>query len=512
MNDDRFSPNRAIIASLTGVLFTLAYSQAPLFTSNQNQYFLHGLAAAGYGNLAQDWLAGTLDPTPVFSWLVQATYAGVGDWFFYVEYGLLLAVTFWGLVSIAARVVPTGLSVPGRLILAAVLTALFSEALRVPLSHLPWTDGGYLFEGGLAGQRLLGPVFEPSAFGGLLVVSIALFLADRPYAAALLAAGAASLHPTYLLTAACLVIAYIGILALADHRQRSALACGALALAGVLPILLHTLSVFGLSTSQVSADAARVLVDFRIPHHAIPAEWLDPSVALKLVLIVGAMLAVRRSRLLLILLIPAVVGLALTGLQIATSSDRLALIFPWRVSALLVPLSTAILAGKGVALGLAWLERRSRRLPAWSSAAARIVLACLALAGTASFAIHIQRQADDPQQQLFAEVRHLAAPGQVYLIPPRQQDFRLATGQPVFVDFKAIPYAPAEVLTWYDRIQLAQFFYRDNPADVNCHLLDRAAAAGVTHVVLEPEQRDAHCEGLHKLWSDDAFEVDRLGP
>ena len=39
------------------ILFALAYTQAPLYYSNQNQYLLHGLATAGYGHLDGDWLA-----------------------------------------------------------------------------------------------------------------------------------------------------------------------------------------------------------------------------------------------------------------------------------------------------------------------------------------------------------------------------------------------------------------------------------------------------------------------
>ena len=52
-------------------VFGVSYTQAPLYYSNQNQYFLHGLAAAGLGDLHQDWLANTKDPTPVFSWIVE---------------------------------------------------------------------------------------------------------------------------------------------------------------------------------------------------------------------------------------------------------------------------------------------------------------------------------------------------------------------------------------------------------------------------------------------------------
>src|SRR4051794_31965424 len=75
---------------LGAALFSLAYGQAPLYYSNQNQYFLHGLAHAGHGLLADDWLARTSDPTPLFSGLVEATVRYLHPWAFHVSYGLLL--------------------------------------------------------------------------------------------------------------------------------------------------------------------------------------------------------------------------------------------------------------------------------------------------------------------------------------------------------------------------------------------------------------------------------------
>src|SRR5262249_45263360 len=61
---------RAVV--LAGCL-TVAYTQLPLYSANQNTYFLHGLANSGSGQLAHDWLAKTADPVPVFSALVQFT-------------------------------------------------------------------------------------------------------------------------------------------------------------------------------------------------------------------------------------------------------------------------------------------------------------------------------------------------------------------------------------------------------------------------------------------------------
>src|SRR5436190_6480308 len=74
---------------LGSILFAAAYCQAPLYYSNQNQYFLHGLAEAGEGLLADDWLAKTRDPTPVFSGLVAVTGRSLHPWAFHVYYALL---------------------------------------------------------------------------------------------------------------------------------------------------------------------------------------------------------------------------------------------------------------------------------------------------------------------------------------------------------------------------------------------------------------------------------------
>src|SRR5581483_7182670 len=81
-------------------IFSLAYAQAPLYYSNQHQYLLHGLAQGGYGYLAEDWLAKTPDPTPLFSLVVQATYQYAHPSLFYFYYALLQGAYFASLVAL----------------------------------------------------------------------------------------------------------------------------------------------------------------------------------------------------------------------------------------------------------------------------------------------------------------------------------------------------------------------------------------------------------------------------
>src|SRR5262245_61426322 len=83
------------------VIFWLAYTQAPLYYSNQNQYYLHGLAegskpwtkdVGGLGLLKNDWLVNTKDPTPLFSFLIATTYRYLHEWVFYVYYIVMLGI------------------------------------------------------------------------------------------------------------------------------------------------------------------------------------------------------------------------------------------------------------------------------------------------------------------------------------------------------------------------------------------------------------------------------------
>src|SRR5438445_11000945 len=94
----RFAGLGVLPALFWAAAFVAACGQPPLYFSNQNQYFLHGLAAAGRGDLGHDWLANTLDPTPAFSAGVGWLYTHAGEWAFYGVYAILQGVYFVSLV------------------------------------------------------------------------------------------------------------------------------------------------------------------------------------------------------------------------------------------------------------------------------------------------------------------------------------------------------------------------------------------------------------------------------
>jgi len=490
------------------LLFGLAYAQSPLYSSNQNQYFLHGAARAVQGYLSQDWLANTVDSVPVFSLLIELTYRYLDPFVFYLYYFVLFGIYLLALFDIASHLFEIRRTATTRLVFLALMVVLHSAALRLVSSRLLGAEWEYLFDGGVAGQRLLGPVFQPSCFGVLLLLSLDLFLRRNPYWAVAAAAAAATLHPTYLLGAAVLTLAYLFVTWREMRNLKNALALGMVALLLVLPITVYVVLALGPTSAQVSREAQQVLVEYRIPHHAIPSQWMDTTVLVKLVLVGAALVLARRSRLFPILLLTFLGALALTALQILTGSLTLALLFPWRLSVILVPLATALLTAWLATRSPSWLARRGTGRLRWLETLSLATVLVLGFAGIVRFKLESDRNRADAARPMMAFVQATLAPGDVYLIPPKLQEFRLLTGAPIVVDFKSIPYRDVEVLEWYERARHADWFYRDRPEYVDCGLLEEMRQNyGVTHVVLGPYLLELVCPSLHEIYRDANYAV-----
>jgi hypothetical protein len=501
----------AALCTLAVLAFGLAYGQSPLYTSNQNQYFLHGAARAGIGFLSEDWLANTADPTPVFSWIVEWTYRLLPPAAFYLEYLLLFGVYLAALWLIADALFELRTSRTRALVFLVFIVILHAAALRVVQGRLLGETWEYLWDGGVAGQRLLGTVLQPSSFGVFLLLSIGLFARGRFAWACASAALATSVHPTYLLPAAILVLAYCLIAWREERSLRRPLLLGLLALALVTPIVLYVVIALGPTGPDYFALAQQILVQERVPHHALPAAWLDATVLVKLALIFLALIVTWKSRAARVIALATAAGLLLTVIQILSGSEMLALLFPWRISAVLVPASVGLLCG--------WIARRASGDPPLANArqSRMVSIACVAiallLAAAGVVAFRVQRAERDahPASGVFHFIREHARSGEVYLIPAALQEFRLATGAPALVDRKSIPYLDTDVVEWSERMHLVDFVYREEPDDVNCALLDQLAERyGVTHIVLDEDLLDLACPQSREVYRDSHYAVHAL--
>lgn len=515
-------------AFVWAALFAVAHTQSPEYYSNQHQYYLHGFAQAGVGRLNEDWIANTQDPTPVYSLAVAIFYRLTGPFAFQAIYFLLLGVYFESIRRLITALPGLPNRESAQLLFLTLFLAAHAALLRVAFVRLTGVDYPWYLQAGVAAQYLLGPGLQPSAFGVLLVTSLAAFVHHRPILAAGLAAAAAVMHSTYLLPAGLMVLAYLTVL-LREGKTRTGLMSGSIALAMVLPVLVFNARTFLDGGSAQMHEAQRIFAHDRIPHHTEFDRWFDWMAAIQMGVMAVALILVRRTRLFLALAIPAAVCTGLTVVQVLAQSDSVALLFPWRFSAVLMPVAIAIIFGKlsmlagdrGIINGLCGLFAIG-----------------FAAGGIAVMVFGLGYYTNDSELPLLNYIREHKQPGEVYLLPVKfptikkespagqsktfappvrvsdagipvdLQRFRLSTGAPIYIDFKAPPYAPAEVLEWRERMNNAERWYKQRDWDSTG--IDREVrAAGITHVITTTD-KDVKCTTLRLVVSDDNYRLYRF--
>jgi hypothetical protein len=524
---------------LFAVLFAFAHTQSPLYYSNQNQYFLSGLADGGVGNLSADWLANTADPVPAFSAFVAFCVRYLGTWPFHAMYFVALMGYFlalWWLV----RKLPFAPSENGQWVVAVLLIVSHAGIVRFASERWLGADYPWFFHCGLASQYVLGPGLQPSVIGVLLVAAVAAYLNERPVLAAGMASGANLIHATYLLPAAMLIVGFL-VGEVLRKRWRSAVVSAILALLLVLPTVVYDLRTFAPTDSKSFAESQRILVEIRIPHHAQPARWFDWVAGVQVIWMLLGLVAVRRTR----LFVPFCVTYSLVAVGtlavIVTNHLTLSLLFPWRVTAVLVPVSTAVLAA-WVNSGLERLATKFTATTKWVEASPRfsfvrlglfVVSLFSALSGIVVMVFHLGYREPEYENPVLEHVARTRQPGDLYLVPAKIPKpsaargvysntfvrppaanrpgifeiarFRLATGAPVFVDFKSIPYRDDEVLEWYRRVAATEKWYTHPDWDAN-GAFDEITREGITHVVA-PTSVNLNCSRLELVFEGGAYRV-----
>lgn len=491
--------NRKVLAiSASMILFNIVYFQSPLYVSNQHTKFLHGLAAAGYGYLENDWLAGTVDPLPVFSALVRVTCRFLNEQVFYLYYAVLLGVYLCSIMAILDLLY--GFHCSPRLKIFIFLSLFLAF-------HSRFFKTEAVFDGA-AKQYLLGGYLQPCVFGVLILLSIVLFLKERPVLAVATVAASSWFHSVYLVSAGILTITYMFIL-LTRKSVRPALLAGAAALVLVAPVAAYSYFFLGPTSSELSARSLDILVNYRIPHHTDPEKWYGGAI-LYFMLIGGGVFLARKTRMFPVLAIPACFAALSSVIHYFFRVDFIGLLGPWRVTVWLVPVSNAVilyslasfLAARTALPGRRYLKRMM------------VVLCSTALALPVLYGLKVMvfdtdyRELDrNPMQQWVYDHK---APGDTYLVPVGMADFRLFTGAPVLVTHKSHPYKDVEVIEWYRRVRLSQQFYGDNDFDKYSMVRELAGRYGVTHVVSGLEPRFDDLDGLERVYRDEKYEIFRI--
>lgn len=440
-------PEHALVLTLS-----LALSIAFPVVSNQNQYLAHTkLGPEG------DWLVGTIDPYPPFTWLASLL----------IHTGGLEALRLltWGanVVVVAALYVLSRAVLPNVDRRASAIALLLCIITLSPLwSYIPKLRAVNIMTG-VANQSALSGFAQPSLFGVLILMALPTWVraveptAARPARSEIglaiaLTSIACVVHPTYLIAVAVgLATAF-----LARIRSVSWVRVGnfvAIGLTVLLPSVTLNPSILSLAGGGDPAlqDALRRFAFERIPHHTLISDWPTRDLWVVLVTVLAMVVLVRNG----LPTLAAWLGLTLAVVVLAallvyaTQSVRIALMFPWRVSVFLAPVAAVIVTTEFARLV-------GRRVPVPRVGIA-VVAALLGVAGL----ISTTRQIPVPQRDRAVSMVRESGVSGIGLIPLDAENIRLNAGVPVYVDYKSPPYTGKDLVEWWRRVDRVRAFEQD---------------------------------------------------
>jgi hypothetical protein len=223
-----------------------------------------------------------------------------------------------------------------------------------------------------------------------------------------------------------------------------------------------------------------------------------------------------RSVLFPVLALAVAASALLTALQLITGSETLALLFPWRLTVFLVPVSAAlVLAAATKALlalgrlaggvGSRFTDHPDRLRAAGRAGAAVLAGLVISVSIVAGAERIIRLDAEPKPSPIGRAIAAARLPGDLYLTPPMAYALRIDAAIPVYVDYKTHPYKDSEVLEWRRRLRQSTRAYAGGR--LRCERLRLTTREeGITHVIVRKPTR-GRCSFLDKSYAVDDYTV-----
>jgi hypothetical protein len=200
-------------------------------------------------------------------------------------------------------------------------------------------------------------------------------------------------------------------------------------------------------------------------------QWVTTLDVAKIFMIAAAAYVCRKrnERLAFVISISLFLGLVVTVIFAFFDDDRLLLLFPWRVSAVLAPIALVLIVSDALSgLRHTWVGNNQKLL----------IIPIILLAGSLQFmkiyhdypgfvpAYWIEAAFKGGAQNMKVQDRFermevidwakTQDPADLYLVPLDFEQFRIKSGKPIFVDWKSHPFKDVEVIEWKRRIGVAE--------------------------------------------------------
>ena len=461
-----------IIFSLS-VIFALTIQQFTLF-KGAFVVLIHALEIFNDNKLQNDWIANQTDHIPLFTYFNYILIK-----FFSVK---ILYFTHFVLLSLCA------------LSLFLISKSIFTNLEKSNFIIVWFTFFILIFHensffSGVAGQSIIDAGYQPASYGVLFFLGIYFFLINKIFLSILFICISASFHPTYIIHSGFLVLGfsmYFYLFKKYSDLLKIFLYYSLL----ILPITIFVFFNF-LNLDRDTTILGQEILMKRIPHHADIHYWFSYKDIISIITFFISLILIRdKTKLFISLGIFGFCSIFLSIIQYFVEINSLALVFPWRSSVFLMPISSIII--------ISFLINKFREKLLNKKKLIYVVFFSISIFfGLKSHILENLNSNFEKKIFLFNKIKKYYNEIDSILVPIDTVSIRLNTGLPIFINHKHHPFKHNEIIDWDLRLKLASNFYNaKNLESQNKFLKEIIELEKISHILFKKTQFYPECKDL----------------
>ena len=462
-----------LILLFLSAIFALTIQQFVLFKGNI-VVLIHAIEIFNDNKLQNDWVANQTDHIPLFTSFNYILIKLFSIKILYIIHFILLSLCAFSLFLICKYIYPKLEKSNFILIWFTLFIFIFHENS---------------FFSGLAGQSLIDPGYQPASYGVLFFLGIYLFLINKNFLSIFFICIAASFHPTYIIHSGFLAVGFM-LYFFISKKYLNLFKIFLYFSLLILPITIFVFFNFFNLDREITNLGQEILMK-RIPHHANILYWFSYKDIISLITYLISLILIRNKiKLFIPLGIFGFCSIILSIIQFFLQINSLALIFPWRSSVFLIPISSMIIMSSLV-------EKIRENFIIKRKIIYTIFLSISIFFGVKS---HIIENLNlDFKEKIFLsdEIKKNYKTIDSILVPIDTVSLRLNSGLPIFINHKHHPFKVDEIIQWDLRVNLAKDFYRAKNYNTQKQNLNKILKIEkVSHVLFKKSQFYPECKNL----------------
>ena len=440
------------------LIFLATITQQYLFKGNHVLLIYGFKNLISFNNLNNDWVTNFTNHVPLYTYLTFILSKFFSIKSIYILYYLLLFICTFSLFKILDQNYKFN---QREVILWFLFFLIFFH------------ENSYFV--GVAGQSVINETLQPSTFGIFFFLSIFCFLNSKITLSVIAICIAVYFHPTYLIHSIFFILGYL-ICKLINKNYLSFFKIGIIYFILIIPVVYFLYSNFIIEDPTINFSAQKILVEDRIPHHAKISQWFTYKDFISIVIIgIGLYLIRDKKSFFIPLLVVFVLSFSLTLIQYFTNNYFIALLFPWRSSVFLMPITSLVIISyfvKKINLNLKFITILF------------LVVFSVFFLKNIFIEERFNKKLDD-KKDLFIFLNDTKKID-LLLTPIYIEDIRMNTSIPIFVNWKFHAFKNNEIVDWYERVNIVKKFYRASNLEIQSKLLNEINLIQKTsHILIE---------------------------